>query len=140
MQRTKTLFNMVGYSSSFGLGWGTALGILYYLIIFQFSLSIFIFYFGILGAILGVFFGGFNGLVLWLMTYKYRHKVAFLLVAVITTFISSFIVFYLIFSLYAVSQHPEPNIFWILLASLLATVAAGFMSQSVANFYQRNLR
>lgn len=139
MRRTKLLLNIVGYSSSFGLGWGAALGILYYLIIFQFSISIFILYFGVLGAILGVLFGGFNGIVLSLMTYKYHHKVAFLLVSIITTFISSLLVFYLIFSLYAVSQQPGQNIFWILLASTLATVAAGYMSQSIANLYQRNI-
>lgn len=138
MPRMRLLLNIVGYSSYLGLGWGGILGILYYLIVFQFSISIFTLYFAFFGAILGVLISGVNGIILSFVVYKSHAKSVFLIASVLTTALGSFIVFYIIFSLYAVSQQPERPIYLTLLASLFATVASAYLSQSIAAFYLRN--
>lgn len=121
-----------------GLGDGESIGSGLLSACFLFALSIYLFYYLLMGAFIGVFLGGINGIGLRLITIifepflitqpKYRF-IAFVTV-IVTTFIGSSLIFYLLGSLYSVTTNT-PNA----MLSLLTTMAAGYASQSVARGY-----
>jgi hypothetical protein len=145
MNWTKLLLNFVGYSAFFGLVSGAGLGILYYLVVFQFSISIFIFYTVLLGALVGVLLGGVNGFIFTLITKAFykklnlrSYKLVMLFGAITLTAIVGVILFISLFSIYAVTQDSENRIFPISLATILAVLASGYLSQSIIRWHKKS--
>ncbi|MBX3065529.1 MAG: hypothetical protein KF726_21315 [Anaerolineae bacterium] len=135
MSKSRLLLNVTGYGSYLGLGWGIVIGIIFYLIAFQFSISIYSLYFALLGAICGVLLGGINGAILWATIARSHSHLLHLLVSVTTTFILSLVIFTIISSLYSAFQQSVFPL--LLLASVLAAAAAAYLSQPLAAFIRK---
>lgn len=152
MRRAKLLFNFTGLSAYYGLILGPILGIMDYLIVYRFLISLYIIYFAVLGAAIGVFLGGVNGFIVAITTLilgdglrnnsvsARRYRITLLVVSIAATLVRGYLVFNDQYLTYSEVKNSDGLIDLVLLPALLATAAAGYVSQSIAIWHLSQFR
>jgi hypothetical protein len=92
----------------------------------------------------GVLLGGVNGIGFFFITERFyeslkisSYKTMMLLGAITLTAVSGFVLFASLFSIYAVRQDTENRIFPIALATVLAVISSGYLSQSIVRWHKK---
>ncbi len=146
-RRVWLLFQFMGLGSFYGLMVGPVLGLVYYLVVFQFAISLSSVYFIALGAFCGSLLGGVNGAVLGIVTDIIQTKSSsdqvdaatyrrvLLSCSIIATLVSSYLLFKAVQTSYAVLN---TNVWLdpvILLAMFLAIGASVYESRGISRWY-----
>jgi hypothetical protein len=147
MRRVRLLLQFMGLGSFYGLLAGPVLGLVYYLVVFQFSMSLDLIYFIALGVFCGSLLGGINGSILGIATViiqakltgdqmdAARYRQVLLSCSIIATLVSSYLLFNAVQASYAVVNNNErlnPVILW---AMLLAISASVYESRVISRWY-----